>query len=99
MIFSERNSFKSVRSAIQKDALDEPTRNALWNVVGPYFNSYAKYCDVYVDLWTNLYENTSDTRPVAADRYADDDERHLGILSRLKRSKRFRSSFVRCSTQ
>lgn len=69
MKFSQRYKYKSFRTAIQTESLDEQTRNAFWNVIGPYFEQHSEYCGVYKDLWTDLYENTSDTRPVAAGRY------------------------------
>lgn len=74
MYFSKRNNFTSMRTVIQTESLDEPTRNALWNVIGQYFRKYWKYSGVYEDLWTDLYEKPSDTVPVAARQYDDDNE-------------------------
>lgn len=67
--FSQRMGFAKFRTAIQTDDLDEPTRNALWNIVGPFFRRYANKCSVYTDIWTELYHNTSDTWPRAAGKY------------------------------
>lgn len=74
MYFSKRNNFTLMRTVIQTESLDEPTRNALWNVICPYFKKHSAYSGVYEDLWTDLYEKTSDTRPVAAEEYDDDNE-------------------------
>lgn len=74
MYFSKRNNFTSMRTVIQTESLDEPTRNALWNVIGQYFRKYWKYSGVYENLWTDLYEKPSDTVPVAAGEYDDDNE-------------------------
>ena len=74
MTFSERMGLVDVRKTIQTSSLDVPTRNAIWNIISPFFQEYAKYCSVYVDIWTELYNMTSDTRPNAADGFAGDAE-------------------------
>ena len=74
LTFFQRMGLVDVRKTIQTDSLDQATRNALWNVISPFFKECATHCSVYVDIWTELYNETSDTRPVAADRYADDEE-------------------------
>ena len=74
MTFSQRMGLADVRKTIQTDDLDQVTRNALWNVIAPFFKECAIYCSVYVDIWTELYNETLDTRPVAAGRYADSEE-------------------------
>lgn len=74
MTFSQRIGLVDVRKTIQVDSLDTATRNALWNVISPFFKDYATHCSVYTDIWTELYNETADTRPIAAGRYADDDE-------------------------
>ena len=74
LTFSQRMGLVDVRKTIQTDSLDQATRNALWNVISPFFIECAKHCSVYVDIWTELYNNTSDTRPIAAEEYADDDK-------------------------
>ena len=61
--FSQRMGFAKIRTTIQTDDLDQPTRNAIWNIVGPFFKDYANDCSVYADIWTELYHNTSDTHP------------------------------------
>lgn len=71
MYFSKRNNFTSMRTVIQTESLDESTRNALWNVISPYFLKYADNCGAYVDLWTDLYEKTSDTSPSSSNVYDD----------------------------
>ena len=73
--FSQRMGLAKIRTTIQTDDLDQPTRNALWNIVGPFFRKYANECSIYKDIWTELYHNTSDTRPIAARKY-DPEEQH-----------------------
>lgn len=65
MYFSKRNNFTLKRTVIQTESLDEQTRNALWNVIGPYLLKYADNSGAYIDLWSNLYEKTSDSTPVS----------------------------------
>lgn len=74
MTFSQRRGLVDIRKVIQTDNLDTATRNAIWNVISHFFKDCARYCSVYVDIWTELYNETSDTRPVAADMYAEDAE-------------------------
>ena len=76
LTFSQRIGLVDVRKTIQTDDLDQATRNALWNLIAPFFRECAGYCSIYVDIWTELYNETSDTRPIAAGRY-DEDERHF----------------------
>ena len=83
LTFSQRMGLVDVRKTIQTDSLDQATRNALWNVISPFFKECATHCSVYVDIWTELYNETSDTRPVAADRYADDAE-HFYLFYKKK---------------
>ena len=66
LTFSQRMGLVDVRKTIQTDSLDRATRNALWNVISPFFTECAEYCSVYVDIWTELYDETLDTRPIAA---------------------------------
>lgn len=63
MTFSQRMGLVDVRKVIQTKDLDQPTRNALWNVISSFFNDCAAHCSVYTDIWTELYNETSDTRP------------------------------------
>lgn len=74
--FSQRMGLVKIRTTIQTNDLDQPTRNALWNIVGPFLRAYGEDCSVYTDIWTELYHNTSDTRPRAAGPY-DSDEEHF----------------------
>jgi AbiJ N-terminal domain 4 len=37
MIFSERYGYKPVKTAIQKDSMDQDLRNSLWNVLKTYY--------------------------------------------------------------
>ena len=74
MTFSQRMGLVDVRKVIQTNDLDEATRNALWNVISPFFNEYGNYCSVYKDIWTELYNKTSDTRPNAAGDFASVEE-------------------------
>ena len=71
--FSQRMGLAEIRKTIQTNDLDQPTRNALWNVISSFFKGCAAYCSVYTDIWTELYNETSDTRPNVAGKYADDD--------------------------
>ncbi len=83
MTFSQRMGLVDVRKVIQTKDLDQPTRNALWNVISPFFKGCAAHCSVYTDIWTELYNETSDTRPIAAGRYADDEE-HFYVFYKSK---------------
>lgn len=74
MFFSQRNGYVAVRNAIQTEGLDKETRNALWNLISKFFQGYAQYCSVYENIWTEVFHETRDTRPVAASNYADDNE-------------------------
>ena len=64
LTFSQRMGLAKIRTTIQTDDLDQPTRNALWNIVGPFFKKYSEHCSVYKDIWTELYHNTSDTNGI-----------------------------------
>ena len=64
--FSQRMGLETIRDTIQINDLDTPTRNALWNIIGPFFTNSSDSCSVYIDIWTQLYLYTSDTRPEAA---------------------------------
>lgn len=70
LTFSQRMGLAKIRTTIQTDDLDQPTRNALWNIVGPFFKKYSEHCSVYKDIWTELYHNTSDTYPHPLGRYS-----------------------------
>ena len=83
LTFSQRMGLVDVRKTIQTDSLDQATRNALWNVISPFFQVYAEYCSVYLDIWTELYNETSDTRPNAAGEYADA-EKHFYMFYKNK---------------
>ena len=72
--FSQRLGLVKIRTTFQTNDLDEPTRNALWNIIGPFFRSYARCCSVYTDIWTELFHNPYDMRPEAAGPYDSDDE-------------------------
>ena len=63
MTFSERMKIVNPRTMIQTESLDEETRNAIWNVVSPFFKEHSSYCSVYKDVWVDLYHKTSDTYP------------------------------------
>ena len=63
MTFSERMKIVDPRTMIQTESLDEETRNAIWNVISPFFKKYSSQCSVYNDVWTELYHKTSDTYP------------------------------------
>lgn len=63
MTFSERMKIVNPRTMIQTESLDEETRNAIWNVISPFFKENGAYCSVYKDIWSELYHNTLDTYP------------------------------------
>lgn len=63
MTFSERMKIVNPRTMIQTESLDAETRNAIWNVISPFFREYSSYCLVYEDIWSEFYHNTSDTYP------------------------------------
>lgn len=69
MTFSERMKIVNPRTMIQTESLDEETRNAIWNVISPFFKEYSSQCSVYNDVWTELYHKTSDTYPDVEDCY------------------------------
>lgn len=77
MTFSQRMGLVDVRKVIQTKDLDQPTRNALWNVISSFFNDCAAHCSVYTDIWTELYNETSDTRPNVAGCYEDDEHFYM----------------------
>ncbi len=81
--FSQRMGLADIRKTIQTNELDQATRNALWNVISPFFKQYARFCSVYTDIWTELYNETSDTRPDVAGRFADDYE-HFYLFYKKK---------------
>lgn len=83
LTFSQRMGLAKIRETIQTDDLDLPTRNALWNVVGPFFKKCAVLCSVYTDIWTELYHRTSDTCPNVAGRYASAAERFYAFYKRV----------------
>ncbi len=64
--FSQRMGLEKIREIIQKKDLDNPTRNALWNIISSFFINFGTYCSVYKDIWTELYHETIDTCPNAA---------------------------------
>lgn len=73
MTFSQRHGYRPVREAIQKDGIDDPLRNSLWNVldrmvwgpwratailsVPPEFERFSRA------LWSDHYQLPVDTRP------------------------------------
>lgn len=63
--FSQRMGLKAVRTAIQVDSLDDETRNALWNVIAPYFQKVIIRSRITTlsDIWVGLYHQTVDTVP------------------------------------
>lgn len=83
MFFSKRHQYKAVRTAIQTESLDVGTRNAIWNTINTFFRNYAAQCNVYVDMWVELYEQAADERPNIAGRYASAGE-HFWLYYRNK---------------
>ena len=65
LTFSQRMGKKPVRTALQIDSLDRETRNALWNLVGPFFEcaQHTNYVTICKDIWTDFYHEASDTVP------------------------------------
>ena len=65
LTLSQRMGKKPVRTALQVDSLDRETRNALWNVVGPFFEcaQHLNHVTICKDIWTDFYHEASDTVP------------------------------------
>lgn len=65
MTFSQRMGLAKIRDAIQVDSLDSATRNAIWNLISPILNVSNNYprSTLKLDIWTNLYQQASDTVP------------------------------------
>ena len=65
MTFSQRIGLAKIRDAIQVDSLDSATRNAIWNLISPMFDVSNKYpgSTLKLDIWTDLYQQASDTVP------------------------------------
>ncbi len=72
MKFSERYGYKKVREAIQRDTIDIPLRNALWNcltmiywdrVRGDYYENFDGFNTLLTRLWLYFFERPLDTKP------------------------------------
>lgn len=65
LTFSQRMKLAPVRDAIQVEALDKETRNALWNLISPFLKTaMVSYpATILIDIWTDLYHEASDTCP------------------------------------
>lgn len=65
LTFSQRMKLAPVRDAIQVEALDKETRNALWNLISPFLKTAitSSFTTVHIDIWTDLYHEASDTYP------------------------------------
>jgi len=70
MSFSERYGYKPVRSVLQREAMDDPLRISLWNVLELYF--WASLRDAYTNpgnrsladaIWLHHFKWTLDTVP------------------------------------
>lgn len=74
MTFSQRMGLVSIRDAIQYESLDEGTRNAIWNLLLPFFQNSPNndYVNVHKELWTQLYENPADRVPRLRGQYEYD---------------------------
>lgn len=65
LTFSQRMKLAPVRDAIQVEALDKETRNALWNLISPFLKNamISHPATILMDIWTDLYHEASDTYP------------------------------------
>ncbi|MDD3013100.1 MAG: hypothetical protein PHC34_05295 [Candidatus Gastranaerophilales bacterium] len=63
MLFSQRMGYKPVRDKIQKESLDQPTRNQLWNKYSDLLKNISNTDAVIELIWTGLYKQTKDTLP------------------------------------
>lgn len=65
LTFSQRMKLAPIRDAIQVEALDKETRNALWNLISPFLKTAmaSSFTTVHIDIWTDLYHEASDTYP------------------------------------
>ena len=57
MRFSERYGYKSVRDVIQKESIDDPLKNKLWNILGLYI--FQKYKKEFQALVNNPVRNSN----------------------------------------
>ena len=77
-LFSQRSGLKPATKAIQREAIDVETRNALWSVLTEYYTLHYKSDETYGltqyphrrDLealahsyWTGYFKEASDTKP------------------------------------
>ncbi len=70
--FSQRMGLVKIRNTIQINDLDKPTRNALWNVISPFFMYDGPNCSVYKDIWTELLNETLDSLPSISNPFRKD---------------------------
>ena len=65
MTFSQRMNLAPVRNVIQVESLDSESRNALWNLIGPFLSDAATIPEVtvHIDIWTKFYHKTYDSVP------------------------------------
>jgi len=61
--FSQRYGYKPASKAIQRESLDQDTRNQLWNVISPFLQKHGLLCSVLQDVWTDYFKETHDTCP------------------------------------
>jgi len=97
LTFSQRMGKKPVRTALQVDSLDRETRNALWNLVGPFFkcSQHSDYVTICKDIWTTFYHEASDTVPqirTTWDNNPSDDE----LFYHFFRSKIIDEDWIEC---
>lgn len=68
MLFSKRNGYLPAKKAIQRESLDEETRNGLWNVILLLFCNrvivaQGKLIYIYKTIWTDFFKQAADTVP------------------------------------
>jgi len=77
--FSERYGYKKVRDTIQKERIDEPLKNALWNIIYAFILKGLNISDkdkidqinesLYKSIWVDYLKKTIDTYPRSFDGY------------------------------
>ncbi|MFF0338365.1 AbiJ-NTD4 domain-containing protein [Kribbella sp. NPDC004875] len=67
--FSERHGYQPVRSAIQHESLDGPTRSEIWNLTlavhkaETEHTTYSEHSELSVQIWTQLWRRNVDEIP------------------------------------
>lgn len=70
-LFSRRNGYKPAAKTIQRESLDEETRNRLWNVIHEFLShphwASGRWEIPFLAIWSDFFKQTKDTRPIYKD--------------------------------